>query len=83
MWNAGDRLRRRRNPAVLDHGRLVSCRAERRHRTSRAIEQLLADKERRAELGRRSRTVCEERYDARRQTAELVRLTRLAVEQRA
>jgi glycosyltransferase involved in cell wall biosynthesis len=71
-------------PEVLDHGRTGVLVAPQDVTGLRAaIEQLLADKERRAELGRRSRTVCQERYDARRQTAELVRLTRLAVEQRA
>jgi hypothetical protein len=47
------------------------------------LEQLLASEEQRAELGRRSRDACEQRYDARKQTAQLVRLMRLAADQRS
>jgi glycosyltransferase involved in cell wall biosynthesis len=71
-------------PDLLDQGRtgvLVPPKDGPRLRS--AIAELLANDGQRAELGRRSRAVCEERYDARRQTAKLVRLMRLAVEQQS
>ena len=45
-----------------------------------ALEALVQDEGARRRLGAQGRTVCEQRYDARRQTAELIRLMREAVE---
>ena len=69
-------------PDVLDHGRAGVLVAPKDIRGLRAaIEQLMGDEQRRAELARRSRAACEQRFDARKQTVELVGLMRSAVEQ--
>ncbi len=65
-------------PDLLDHGRTGVLIPPRDVAALRAaLERLLASDDARAELGRRSRALCEQKYDARRQTAELVRLMRL------
>lgn len=67
-------------PDVLEDGRAGVIVEPRRPRELRAaLERLLGDEAERRRLGDAARKRCEERYDARRQTAELVGLMQQAV----